>query len=594
MEHHLELCSQCIDHLDSIKGDTLGDRLLTVGPYLNQRSETESDEVPPALLNHARYEIIERIGGGGMGDVYQARQRSMDRFVAIKVLRQSLFENDRAVARFHNEIKIAASLNHPNIVHSYDADLSNGLHILIMELVDGSKLSDVVASEGPLSPCQACQIAVEIAKGLEYANAKGMIHRDIKPQNIMILPDRSVKITDFGLAKFMLGSIERTDGSLTSEGEVFGTPDYIAPEQIRDASNADRRSDIYSLGCTLYFMLTGRPPFANLSIGEKLAGHLEKDPPMLEEIRPNIPASLAQVVHRMMHKVPGQRPQSYEEVIQAIQHFCDSDFIDAGPMTVAPFLSPAETAIDIPPPSPVSSRTPINRRHMIAIAAMGLLVLGGLSWAWGILPNPFETRMANPRNGKIRIAIVIPSVNAYFPEVQGFYRQTSRRDDVEIEFLAEKTGKVSFYRQLAGAPRKIQIQRTLANASPDEFDAVIFTGAWDGQIPDDTKYAFDARFNRQAKQFCKKFLNQGKPIGGVCGGTAVLAKTGLLKGIQVANCRYLSQQLRDDSGAIWTEIPAEDNLAKTVVDGQFVTGGNAINCREVFEAALKIARESRN
>lgn len=594
MEQHLEKCSRCVEQLGSIKGDTLGDRLLTVGTLFDRVQETDRAEVPPALRDHPRYEIIERIGGGGMGDVYQAKQRSMDRLVAIKVLRQSLFENDRAVARFHNEVKIAASLNHPNIVHSYDADLSNGLHILIMELVNGAKLSDVVAHEGPLSPFDACQIAVEIAKGLEYANEEGMIHRDIKPQNIMVLPDRSIKITDFGLAKLTLGNLDRDEGSLTYEGEVFGTPDYIAPEQIRDASGTDRRSDIYSLGCTLYFMLTGRPPFAEQSVGEKLASHLEKEPLSLAELRPNIPFELIQAIERMMQKSAERRPQTYLEVVESLDPFCNSEFVDADPMAIVPQAVAVETAIDLPPPSPSQRQATFSRRTLLGGGGIVFAIVGICLWAMGVFPSPFGGSTTNPRSGKIKIAIVVPSVNAYFPEIQGLFRAAKRRSDVEIEFLAEEIGPVGFFHHKAGPPRKIRIDQTLVNVSASDFDAVIFTGGWNGDGPKDTKYAFDERLNQQARQFCRELLKQGKPVAGICGGTAVLSKAGLLRDRQVANCRYLSPELREESGAIWTEIPAQDKLATTVIDGQFVTGGNAVNCEEVFEAVVNVALNSRN
>lgn len=597
MEKHLESCELCIDQLDSIKADTLENRLLTVGTHFNQAPTSAEEEIPAALLNHSRYEIIERIGSGGMGEVYRARQRSMDRLVAIKVLRPSLFSNDRAIARFHNEIKVAARLNHPNIVHSYDAEITNGLNILVMELVDGSKLSEVVFTKGPFSPMETCRIAIEVAEGLQYADSQGMIHRDIKPQNLMLMADGTVKITDFGLAKLIHGNVDTNDASLTNEGEVFGTPDYIAPEQIRNASDADRRSDIYCLGCTIYFMLTGRPPFANLSVGEKLAGHLEKQPTSLRSIRPNVPEKLIQVVERMMSKHPDQRFQSYGEVIDALEPFRQSDFVEPSHVPVAAPAashSRSETAPDLTAHEPSSKTgTGIARRTLFAIAALAFIAILLSLLSLGILPNPFAGSN-NPRSGKIKVAIVIPAKNAYFPEVQGFYQQAENLDDVEIEFLAEKPGRVSFSQFNRNGPPEVQIQRTLNDVSPDDFDAVLFTGAWDGDGAEDTRYAFDEELNQQARQFALKLLRQKKGVGSVCGGTIVLANAGLIQGKNVANCRYIGSRIKEDSGAKWSPMPATDSQATTVIDGLIVTGGNAVNCEEVFRSIVKIAQDSRN
>lgn len=596
MERHLESCDVCVGQLDSIKADTLENRLLTVGTHFNQIPLSTDEEIPATLLNHSRYEIIEKIGSGGMGEVFRARQRSMDRLVAIKVLRPSLFTNDRAIARFHNEVKVAARLNHPNIVHSYDAEITNGLNILVMELVDGFKLSEVVSEKGPFSPMETCRIAVEVARGLQYADDQGMIHRDIKPQNLMLIKDGSIKITDFGLAKLVHGSVASKDGSLTNEGEVFGTPDYIAPEQIRDASSADHRSDIYSLGCTLFFMLIGRPPFANLSVGEKLAGHLEKKPISAGQLRPNIPASLVQIIERMMMKDPKQRFQSYRALIEAIEPFCQSDFLESpSSIDIAASIpnSPSETAFDLTASeSNPTKTTGMNRRRLFTIAGVVSVAIVFLLIPLKVLPNPFAGA-GNTREGKIRIAIVVPAQNAYFPEVQGFFRQAEKFDDVEIEFVAEELGKVKFSQFNRNGPREVLIQKTLQDVSPDEFDGVVFTGAWDGEGANDTRYAFDENLNQKAKQFASKLLKQGKGVGSVCGGTIVLAKAGLIEGKKVANCRYIESQIKEDSGAIWSPMPEKDSQAITVVDGLIVTGGNAVNCAEVFNAIVSIARSSR-
>ncbi len=609
MERHLERCTECVNKLDSIKHDTLGDRLIAVATCFDREIDSgdRSEEIPAGLINHERYEILERIGVGGMGDVYRARQRSMDRLVAIKVLRRSLFENDRAVARFHNEIKVAARLNHPNIVHSYDADITDGLNLLVMELVEGAKLSDYVKDRGSLTPREAALITTEIAKGLNYASQQGMIHRDIKPQNIMVLEDQSVKITDFGLAKFMLANSSGDDGSLTMEGEVFGTPDYIAPEQIRDSGTADTRSDIYSLGCTLYFMLSGRPPFLEFSVGEKLAGHLEKEPRKIADLCPALPAGLAGLIECMMEKDVSARCQSYDQIIAGLQPFCDAESLDSD-VVKAPAVETETsnaTAIDLgepltlrQSPSAVSSRQASHSRpsrlptRRIALAGLGVVGVGGLLVATGLVPNPLAFFERD-----LRIAIVIPAKKAYYPEIEGLFQALSQQPGVEIEFLAETVGRVGYssFNGDSQKPGKFNIERTLADISTSEIDGVIFTGGWDNaaQSPESTRYAFDKFLNDQAKILINQLLSEQKPVASICGGTVVLANAGILRGLRVANCRYISDEIKTSSGANWSEELEQDKHAIVVQDGLVVTGGNSINANEIVEKVLSLARESR-
>ena len=612
MEQHLESCDQCIEHLGTIGGDTLGERLLEVGTYYDDSSDGQDEnEIPESLLNHDRYELIERIGVGGMGDVFRAQQRSMDRPVAIKVLRMSLFKNDRAVARFHNEIKVAARLNHPNIVHSYDADVSQGLNILVMELVEGDKLSDIVDRNGSLAAEQVIGVATQIANGLGYAAEQGMIHRDIKPQNIMVLPDGKVKITDFGLAKFVTAKTEEPDSSLTLAGEVFGTPDYIAPEQIRDSGAADSRSDIYGLGCTMYFMLTGRPPFIEPSVGEKLAGHLERQAAPLVQLAQGLNPSLIDVVEKMMQKEPDMRFQSYDEIVKALSAswnqqgeasvFATANLSDDKSSTdaIKAGVSAIETALDLETAKTSANRLPTrkkrDRRKLIAVASGGAILLGALLIS-GVIPSPISFfSSGNNRTGKISFAIVVPSTHAYYPEIQELYNNLKKHDDIEFEFIAEKIGRVRFNRRMPGpGPEQINVVRTLKEIETSEFDAVIFTGGWDGDSPESTRYAFDEELNLQAKRFIESMIADGKPVGSICGGTVVLANAGVIRGKNTANCNYISDEIKSNSGAIWTELLQKDNQAVTVRDGLIVTGGNSINSPEIARVMLQLARESRN
>lgn len=603
VERHVERCGQCVIQLENVGGDTLGNRIKALATHFDEAVDSgqqsdQDDAIPEELQSLDRYEIIERIGVGGMGEVFRARQRVMDRPVAIKVLRRHLFENDRAVARFHNEVKVAAQLNHPNIVHSYDAEVSRGLNLLVMELVDGTQLSDWISQDQTLSPLQASQITIEIAKGLRYAHEQGMIHRDIKPQNVMVLANQSVKITDFGLGKFVRDSAQGRDKSLTFEGETFGTPDYIAPEQIRDSAAADFRSDIYSLGCTLYFMLAGRPPFADMSVGEKLAGHLEKQPVALKTLRPGLPDSLVDVVDRMMHKDASQRFSDYSELIDRLSPMAESDLLDGGTRAQPLALSAdrSETAVDlVPAVSPVirATRRPSRaRRRTILYSGIGVVTAGLLGLAlYGVAFSNLFTGSA-PDDGKVHLAVVLPAEKAYHREVVELQKSCLHYPNVELHYIAEKVGDVTFDPTKSRALKlQVSAERTLLDVSPRDFDAVIFFGGWDGSSGITNRYAYEPALNLQAKKFIQGMLDQEKPVASVCGGTAVLAFAGILDGKRAASCKYIRDAM-NASTAKWT--PVENNLDKCTVvrDGLLVTGGNAVNVREIVQQLMTIVSQN--
>jgi serine/threonine protein kinase len=235
-------------------------------------------DIPAPLAEHPRYEIVGLIGKGGMGAVYKARHRMMERTVALKIINRELVRKPEAVDRFHREVKTAAQLSHPNIVTAYDAEQAGDVHFLVMEYVDGVDLSRTFKDRGALPIAEACDYVRQAAIGLQHAHERGMVHRDIKPHNLMVMADGTVKILDFGLASLAPEAVSDDDtvearGDLTAAGAIMGTPDFISPEQADDARQADIRSDIYSLGATLYFLLSGRPPFAEGSVMHKLKSH---------------------------------------------------------------------------------------------------------------------------------------------------------------------------------------------------------------------------------------------------------------------------------------------------------------------------------
>src|SRR5262245_23903735 len=249
--------------------------------------------VPPELADHPRYRILEVVGEGGMGVVYKAEHKLMARAVALKVIRKRLMASADAVERFRREVKAAAQLSHPNIVVAHDAEEAGGLHFLVMEHVEGISLHRLVAKRGPLAVGMACHFVRQVALGLQHAHSKGMVHRDIKPHNLMVTRKGLVKILDFGLARL---TEEPSGNSATRPNIVVGTPDYLAPEQARNSSRVDIRADLYALGCTFYFMLTGRTPFGGDSPLEKMLAHTEVPTPSVMALRADVPAEVANIV----------------------------------------------------------------------------------------------------------------------------------------------------------------------------------------------------------------------------------------------------------------------------------------------------------
>jgi serine/threonine protein kinase/WD40 repeat protein len=266
------------------------------------------------------YVVLDKIGQGGMGHVYQAQHRRMKRVVALKVLPSAVAKSEKAVERFQREVEAAARLSHPHVVTAYDADQADGVHFLVMEYVAGADLSALVRREGPLPVATALDYVLQAARGLAYAHAQGVIHRDIKPSNLMLDPEGTVKILDLGLARFQRDLESAPDApALTQTGQLMGTVDFIAPEQAMDTRSADARSDIYSLGCTLFYLLTGRAVYPTGSFAQKVVAHMTHTIPSLSDLRDEVPEELDAVFQRLVAKRPEERPQSMEEVIAELE-----------------------------------------------------------------------------------------------------------------------------------------------------------------------------------------------------------------------------------------------------------------------------------
>jgi eukaryotic-like serine/threonine-protein kinase len=318
------------------------------------------------------YILLQRIGEGGMGQVYKARQRMLNRVVALKVIRKECLGNPRVIARFQREIRAAGQLNHPHIVRAYDADQLDGTYYIAMEYIDGVDLAHLVREQGPLPVAQACEYIRQAALGLQHAFERGLVHRDLKPANLLVthavasdrrrssgmipLPSNvnvkrsnsslpriepqhypwgMVKILDMGLARCIDPFTGRASTQLTQLGSVMGTPEFIAPEQARDAHTSDTRADLYSLGCTLYFLLTGQPPFPHGTMTEKFLQHqIEEAEPVAVVRRERllarkhslptnhelcVPDAVSQVVCRLLAKQPEDRYQTPIELASELQ-----------------------------------------------------------------------------------------------------------------------------------------------------------------------------------------------------------------------------------------------------------------------------------
>ncbi len=265
------------------------------------------------------YTVLDKIGQGGMGIVLKAQHRRMKRLVAVKMLPAAALKNKEAVKRFYREVEAAARLAHPNVVTAHDAREHAGIHYLVMEYVQGKDLAELVAERGPLPVGQAVNCVMQAAKGLEYAHKQGIIHRDIKPSNLLLDREATVKILDMGLARIFEGGDATDPDRLTGSGQVMGTCDYMAPEQAEDTHGADHRADIYSLGCTLYRLLTGERPYSGDSMIQVLMAHRAAEIPSARGVRSDIPESVDNVCRKMMAKAPEDRYQSMTEVLAALE-----------------------------------------------------------------------------------------------------------------------------------------------------------------------------------------------------------------------------------------------------------------------------------
>ncbi len=339
LTEHLQQCEVCENTVVRLEQepDTLVNLLRSSNQVANNdssavpdnqlRNQAGSSEIDPFLLDIPRllgqYELISVLGRGGMGAVYLARHRSLDKQVAIKLLPALPAENHEFVSRFQREMRAAGRLDHPSIVRTTDAGEQHGVHFLVMDAIDGANLSHIARCETKLRIADACELIRQTALGLAHAHEKGIVHRDIKPSNVMLDRTGKVRILDFGLAQ--IGFWESGSAEITTVGQLMGTLDYMAPEQAERGGAVDYRADLYSLGATLFRLITGRPPLApapNLTPLEKLRLLATHKAPKLQSLRPDAPKELSDIVDAMLARDPALRPASATHAAELLEPFC--------------------------------------------------------------------------------------------------------------------------------------------------------------------------------------------------------------------------------------------------------------------------------
>lgn len=386
---HLEQgCPHCTSALLSI--DETGDSLVsglrdsgTPAPFIDesacqevlQRLRDQPLELVPGAASDNQaapsqigpYQILEQLGRGAMGTVYKAFHSHLKRVVALKVLPVERMRDAAAVSRFQREMAAVGRLSHPHIVRATDAGQADGIHFLAMDFVAGTDLAQLVRQRGPLPVADVCELIRQAALGLQHAHENGLVHRDVKPSNLMLTPSGQVQVLDLGLAALRSGP--QAEGELTEDGQVVGTFDYMAPEQGLDPRQVDARADIYGLGCTMQHLLTGRPPFGDAehkTYLRKMMAHSQTPAPSVRERRQDVPEAVAAIVTRCLAKSPADRYPSAAELAEAVKlftHGCE-----------LPRLLGSAAARPVRAVAWPSSH---KRGRFVALAAMLLVLLGG-------------------------------------------------------------------------------------------------------------------------------------------------------------------------------------------------------------------------
>jgi serine/threonine protein kinase len=460
VNEHLMQCGDCRRRVAALAGESIEHRAADAqkpsrnpmpapahagapssGKVTGKSASRWVDTLPPELAEHPDYEVKKELGHGGMGVVFLAHNRLMGRDEVLKVMARQIMERPGVLDRFLREIRAVARLRHPNIVTAYSAFRLGESIVFAMEYVEGLDLARTVKAKGPLPVAHACNFVYQAALGLQHAHEEGLVHRDIKPANLMLARKGErpvIKILDFGLAK--AAREEKVDAGLTMEGQALGTPDYIAPEQIIDAPSADIRADIYSLGATLYYLLTGHAPFQAKSLYDLYQAHISLDADPLNLVRPEVPAELAALVAKLMSKDPARRFQTPGEVALALAPFCKKgsasgeirrvDASQAGPASADRSMLEADSA-EPTVPTAVDKRNAPPEEAGEPGSRLAIDVLDPQHPA-GAIPGAAPQRVPTAMLTPARVAVVLFAVGLFTAGLVGLLIRNTGRD-VAIE-----------------------------------------------------------------------------------------------------------------------------------------------------------------
>lgn len=567
IESHLGACDACCERIARQPENTLlalARQAVTIGMLAPEPGQSLDGELPAPLANHPRYRLLEQIGAGGMGTVYKAEHRLMNRLVAVKMIHPRLLAHPQAVERFEREVRVAAKLAHPNIVVSHDAERADDRHFLVMEFVEGESLAEWVGKRGPVSVRQACEWMQQAALGLQHAHEQGMAHRDIKPHNLMVAKDGQIKILDFGLSRLvddqpLPPSAGLPNGKLpasaTRSDMVLGTPDYIAPEQIGGSRTADIRADIYSLGCTFYFALTGRAPFADRSLADKFVAHQKSPLPLISASRSDSPRRLDEIVARMTAKRPADRYARPADVA------ADLAALLAAPQQIAP------VAAGVAHPLMGRKRPGFvwrSRWGALALACAAAAVLAIFALLSGLF-TPAATVAP-------RLLVMLPSTELWFPDYSEL-----------VDAAAGGNARLTFA-SIADRPSELLHTSPPGIAVPDvrlgpevraaDYDAIVFIGYGSREFLPGGAAGDDA------KRLLNEFQMQKKIVASLCAGQRILAQLGALRGKRVAPCESVRPDEIKVEGGVRTD-------SQVVSDGLVITAASPQDAREFVQAIRK-------
>ncbi len=605
VEEHVATCDCCCQQLESAPEDTLlqlAREAATLSfhaqPPKMKSSRPVAPNVLPELADHPRYRVLGLIGTGGMGSVYKAQHRLMDRLVALKVISPAFLQNTAAVERFRREFRAAARLSHPNIVAAFDAEQAGNVHFLVMEFVEGLSLDQLVAQRGPLPVKQACHLIRQAALGLAHVHERRMVHRDIKPQNLMVGRQGKLKILDCGLARLSaephLDAYEHDGRELagqTQAGMVLGTPDYMAPEQSVDASSADIRSDIYSLGCTLYFALSGRPLFPHGSAVEKLLAHSQREPTPIRTLRPEVPAELASILDRMLSKNPAQRYQTPAEVAEDLASLADGAVASKleplpPPNSTLAALDPLAITLtaELPIVSTICPVGKTGRRRgdfrwwlpVIAVLVLGLGALAAVPLCLSLL-HPDEVPQGTAEvPGKLprKVLLIIPRYGLWYADYEDVKNALTNLGIEVVTASSERAASELVPKSRPGdALPDIVLDRSVQAA---DYGAIVFVGLATKEYHPGTP-AGDI-----VGPLLKDFQRQRRLITAICGGQKALAAHGQLWGKRVARSDY--------AGRTYAAAGAKLQESRVERDGKLITAA-ADTDAEAFAAAIAAAMD---